>query len=258
MNLSISLEDIKWLSENYPRLKYINQEPALIKGTIDFGMLYLGDHYLINSLSPQDLNHPLYIKDSYEIEITLQTMPASILPSVREINGRIKKAKDKHYKENLADVHMYPSEHLCLCTHPEENIKLPNGFLLKDFFNHLLIPYFYGQSHFEKTGNWIFGERSHGCLGIFESYFDFRTLYDPIGTIKKYINDLKINSDIKFYKRALVSKQKIKGHWPCFCGSQKRFRNCHNLAFKGLWSFKEDLRFHKLSMNLLFTYPFVV
>jgi hypothetical protein len=46
-----------------------------------------------------------------------------------------------------------------------------------------------------------------------------------------------------------LGKQKIKGHWLCFCGSQKKFRNCHDQAFRGMWNFKEDLKRAKLKLN---------
>lgn len=248
MSLNINPEALKWLNEHYPKLTYVDN-PPIIKGQLEFSMVYLGDRYIINPVDPSHLNHKLYIRDSYEVEITLEKMPASILPGVKETGGRIKSVKEKYHKESLADVHMYNSEHLCLCARPEEESRLPNGFIWEDFFNNLLIPFFYEQSYFEKTGEWIWGERSHGCLGIFESYFDYRRISNTFDVLKKYILDLKANLDIFLYSKALMGKQKIKGHWLCFCGSRKKFRNCHNLAFRGMWNFKEDLSRAKIKLN---------
>lgn len=255
MDFDITSDEINWLQRTYPKLTYQKGSPSVIKGTLELKMVYLGDRYIINPSNSEELEHPQYLKDSYQIEIIFQKMPASMLPGVKETGGRIKKAKDKYKKRFLADVHMYESEHLCLSARAEEDEKLPNGFMLEDFFNIFLIPFFYGQSYFEKTGTWIWGERSHGCLGIFESYFEFRDPTYRTEFLKKYITDLQASSDLVLYAKALSGKRRIKGHWLCFCGSQKKFRKCHNLAFKGMWNLKEDLKRSKLKVyNLMSGY----
>jgi len=237
MSFNISDGDIEWLKKNYSGLKFYSGNPPVIRGTLEFDALYKDKE------SEQD--HPR-IKDSYEIEIILSSKSPSILPRIRETGGRIKKAKEKFGKESLADIHVNPDETVCLCAYPEEKIKLPNGFDLKDFFGGLLIPYFYAQSFFEKTGKWIWGERSHGTLGLLESYFDNRGDGKNIGLTKGYIEDLKQLQDSELFYQTLFKRKKIKGHVPCYCGSKLKFRNCHKNAFYGLWNLKEDIKSNKI------------
>lgn len=248
MKFDVTSDEIKWLNKNYPKLSFTKGDPSTISGTLDFDMVYFGDMYRINPIDSKDLSHKGRIKDSYDIEVTLESTPSSILPQVKETGGRIKKAKEKHNKKLLADVHMYASENLCLCARPEESKRLPNGFNLMDYFNNLVIPHFYAQSHFEKTGKWIWGDRSHGSLGIFESYFEFRENGDDVVLIKSYLEDLKKTEDSKDYLEVLSKKGKIKGHWLCFCKSNTRFRNCHPEAFKGMWNLKEDTKRNKIPL----------
>lgn len=239
MSFIISDGDIKWLEKNYPDLKYFSviNTPSQIKGLLKFDAVY----------EDKGKNHR--IKDEYKIEIVLTSKPPSTLPQVKETDGRIKKAKEKFSKELLADVHMYPDEAVCLCAYPEEKTKLPNGFKLPNFFEKLLIPYFYAQSNFEKTGEWIWGERSHGTLGLLESYLESRKGGHNIDQIKEYVYYLRQLNDSEPFFQALRQKEKVKGHMSCFCGSQLKFRNCHKDAYQGLWNLKEDIQRNKIDID---------
>lgn len=224
MSFLISRNDIWWLEEKYPDLKYFSDTnaPPQIKGLLKFDAVY----------EDRGKNHR--IEDEYNIEIILTNKLPSILPQVKETDGRIKKAKEKFGKKLLADVHMYPDEAVCLCVYPEEKTRLPNGFKLQDFFEKLLIPYFYAQSNFEKTGEWIWGERSHGSLGLLESYLENRSDGQNLDQTKEYVHYLKQLNDSEPFFQALRQKGEIKGHMHCFCGSQLKFRNCHWDAYRGL------------------------
>jgi hypothetical protein len=72
--------------------------------------------------------------------------------------------------------------------------------------------FFLSQSVFEKTGNWPFGERAHGNAGKMEFY---RELFSAQ------------NDDEAKFCLACLAHPKIRGHWPCPCGSKKKFRKCH-------------------------------
>lgn len=225
MILNISEDEIQWLKRFYPDLNFVLGTPSVIKGLFKFDAIY----------------DSLRVKDSYKIEITLSDRPPSILPKVKETGGRIKMSKERYKKNSFADVHLYTDDSSCLCAYPEEKIKLPNGFNLKDFFEHLLIPHFYAQSRFEQTGKWVWGDRSHGTLGLLESYLEFRDK-DNLILIKEYIKDLRTINDSDPFVKLFFRKDQIRGHIRCFCGSNKEFRNCHKSAFHGFWNLKEDFR----------------
>jgi hypothetical protein len=57
-----------------------------------------------------------------------------------------------------------------------------------------------------------FGERSHRAKGLLEAYGDMVGSTEPV-VITTYLDYL--------------SKDEVKGHWECPCGSGQRLRNCH-------------------------------
>lgn len=229
MNFDVSTEEIKWLKENFPRLKFYKGTPSVIKGFLAFEWKY------------QSLNNEKTfptIKDVYEIEIKLTTNFLSSLPQVKEIGKRI---------PNSVDFHVNPNGTLCLCPYPDEKIRLPNGFNLKDYFDNLLIPFFYTQSYYEKNKEWAWGEYSHGELGIFEYYIENRGDGKNIDLIKEVLENLK-NSSKAYAYPLLLNADKIKGHILCSCELQRKIRDCHNVPFKGLWNLKEDIKKNKIKI----------
>lgn len=114
-----------------------------------------------------------------------------------------------------------------------------------------MISYFYAQSNFEKTGDWIWGERSHGTLGLLESYLENRDGKQNVNQIKEYIYYIKQLNDSGPFIQALCQKDEIKGHVQCFCRLQLRFRNCHNNAYRGLWNLKQDIQNNKIDLEML-------
>lgn len=238
MNFDIASEEINWLRENYSELTFFPGTPPLVNGTFNFDAQY-----------KDEVNKKEYprIKDAYDIEIVFSNIPPSSLPQVKETGGRIKKVKENFALASLADVHMYPNGNLCLCTYPEEKQKFANGFNLKDFFEKLLIPYFYAQSYYEKEKTWIWGERSHGVLGLLESYLENRQNGENYSLTEEYLDDLKQLVGSEPFLAAL-KKNKIVGHWLCFCNSKLQFRNCHTEAFRGLWNLKEDIKKNSIDL----------
>lgn len=238
MKFNITPDEILWMHKAYGKLNFIKGDPSIIKGTLEFDMIYSANKYTLNPT----VADPNRIKDSYKIEIILENIPPSKLPQVKEIGGRLEKVKEKYGKESLAAMHVNSNEILCLCSYLEEESKMPNRFNLIDFFNNILVPFFYSQSFYEKKEIWPWGERSHGSLGLCESYLDYREDGNNIKLINDCLRGIKQQQDSAVFFEALVKKDKIKGHWLCFCKSQKRFRDCHGSAFKGLWNLKEDMK----------------
>ncbi len=144
------------------------------------------------------------IIDRFAIEIELPAKYPNGLPKVRELNGRIPKIADRHINEDDEDI--------CLFLPDERYKHYPEGASIIDFIKGPVVSYFLGQVCYEQTGKLPTGERSHGIRGIIEFYSE----------------ELKVN-DVSFIKRFLeyLSKPRLKGHWPCYCGSGKKMRHCH-------------------------------
>jgi hypothetical protein len=83
----------------------------------------------------------------------------------------------------------------------------------------LLFGFWVSQLLVEQGKLWPFGERPHGVPGLLESYGEL------IGT-----------TDARSLLRYLdyLSKETVKGHWECPCGSKKRLRDCHLEVLKSL------------------------
>ena len=83
--------------------------------------------------------------------------------------------------------------------------------------------FFFSQVWFELTkrlhgkGEWPFGERSHGLIGIIEGYTTAIGIeFDPE------------NAAPLFAHLRLLERKNAKGHVQCPCGSGKRLRDCHS------------------------------
>lgn len=183
------------------------------------------------------------IQDKYQIEIIFKTSEHSNLPQVYEKSNRIKSVATAK-KLNLADLHINPDGAACLCLNIKERNYLPNGFNLPDFFHKLVIPFFYGQSYFEKYGGWPWEEYSHGVCGLLEEWCLQQNNTTKDG-VERYLGCLKKRHEWQLLQKLLVPGKKVKGHYPCVCGSSKKFRNCHKKALLGLWKLKKDIEaFH--------------
>lgn len=112
----------------------------------------------------------------------------------------------------IADRHMYKNGVCCLCVW-QEWLVLSQDTSFQAFCDGPLYNFFLSQTWFEQTGEWPFDERSHGAKGIAESISQLLG-FD--------VNEQQAN----LYSQA-ISAKKVKGHWPCPCGSNKKLRDCH-------------------------------
>lgn len=165
--------------------------------TIENETVYIrGSLFLTETATKQEI-------DRYSIEIEIPVDYPKSIPKVREIGDKIPKIIDRHI--NIDGT-------ACLFI-PEERWKYyPKGASIVDFIAGPISQFFMSQSYFEITGNWLFGQRKHGIGGLLEFYSEI------LGTT----NILVIRKFVEY-----LIKPKVKGHWHCYCGSQKLLRHCH-------------------------------
>ena len=141
--------------------------------------------------------------DRYWIEIQFPNNYPKEIPVVCEVGGQIPK---------IADRHFLPNGNACLFL-PEERWKyFPEGATVIDFLEGPVYQFFLGQTYFDLTGKWIFGERGHGIKGVLEFYSEILKLSDP-KIILKFVDYL--------------GRKKVKKYWSCFCFSGKKLGACH-------------------------------
>jgi hypothetical protein len=140
--------------------------------------------------------------DRYEIKLRLPPDFPDSIPALQETAGRIPRKPCRHVN---------PNGDACPIV-PEEWLLRPDHDSILSFLNGPVRNFFLGQSLVEQGEPWPFGERPHGFDGLFQAYGEM------LGTTDR--------ARIRSYLECL-SKETIKGHWGCPCGSGKRLRNCH-------------------------------
>jgi len=234
--ISVSTEEIEWLTKKFPKLKYVEGTPSKIEGLLEFEASYDGNEIFIVE-PPEHLPNSVknVIVDAYNIEIHLIKNEYSSLPQIKETGNRIiKYAASK--RKPLIDFHINEKTGtLCLIESQMEAFHLPNGFNLSDYLFRLVIPFLYAHSYQEKNNSRPWGEWNHGNLGVLESYSEIRE-HESLnqGRVVNCIKLLKIDKNWDVYKLFLSRENGYKRQWICTCGSGNKFRKCHLKAYKGL------------------------
>lgn len=119
------------------------------------------------------------------------------------------------------DWHKYQDNSCCLMPHPKEFIYCKDGITVSGFIERIVIPYFANQYHKMITRAYK-KEYSHGIEGLKECYCEiFRTT-----DVYKWI---------EYFEYAFgIRTLNIKSNDKCFCGSNKKFNDCHDIIFKEL------------------------
>ena len=225
-----------WVKANYPQLRFEGGCPPLrLVGSIDFGYAPSRPSSLVRKMFG---DADCRMTDSYDINISfdrrLPTCP--MLPIIQEVGGRIELAARRYGITNLSDVHISTDGTLCLCAPAEAHLYFSAGFALEEYINNLVVPFFYGQSFFERYGTWPWGTYRHGWLGLLESYATVGNDSSPQSLLE--LNRLiESAGESELSKRVYTALLKVtRPHMggPCICGSGKRFRDCHPLIFQPL------------------------
>jgi hypothetical protein len=157
----------------------------------------------VNLTGPFRLIHNGEEIDRYEIEVLIPNDFPRSAPEVYETAGRIRR---------VADEHVYISGRVCLFVPGEKWRYWPEGGTLVDFLRGPVLSYFIGHAHYELTGEWPLGERSHGPEGVFEAYEEMLGTHDR---------------DVIIEFLRVLAHPAPKGHWTCPCTSGRRLRDCH-------------------------------
>jgi len=166
----------------------------------DLTVSYTGSRILIRGAFPV-LDSGLVL-DRYQIEIEWSDTDSEA-PLLYETGGRIPWIGNRHVNTDGRACVFVPEEWLI---HPREErtlIRYLDG-PVRDFF--------LWQSLFERGESVRWRDRSHGIVGLIESY----------GEMIGLEGESAIRCCLEY-----LSKEQLKGHWTCYCGSAKRIRNCH-------------------------------
>lgn len=143
------------------------------------------------------------VLDRFQIDIALPPDFPDSTPVLREVGGRIPWDADRHVNKGNGEA--------CPIV-PEEWLMWPEHESIVAFLDGPVRNFFLGQVLVEAGCPWPFGERTHGVPGLFEAYGEMVGTSDR-KTILRYLDCL--------------SREHMKGHLDCPCGSGKRLRSCH-------------------------------
>ncbi len=215
-------DDLAWLAANYPQLR--ETESGTIEGRLSFQMLRSDGRYFVNpsSFQVQDSapSDYLYVCDTYKIRISWHR--GRRVPLAYETGGKLAGVAMRLNK-SLVDMHQLGDGSLCLAAAMDLERAFREKCSLATYIEEFLVPYLFAQSHYAKTQEWLWGELSHGSLGLLE-WLGRRTDCDERDVRATYEHLMRLGDSDKI--RQLLSTR-CRGHHPCPCGSNRKTRKCH-------------------------------
>ncbi|MDM8556948.1 hypothetical protein QUF75_19655 [Desulfococcaceae bacterium HSG7] len=147
---------MKWWQENPKLLSEIMEQLSAFYPELsvheDNGKIYVIGRWNVYAESE-------YI-DNYSLRIELPGDYPQSVPKIWETSYKLKKNQDTHFNP--------PDNHACLFAPPERWEKWPIGASFIEFLDGPVTEFFFSQAYYQLTGEWIFGQRSHGDDGIIE------------------------------------------------------------------------------------------
>lgn len=141
------------------------------------------------------------LSDYYPVRIVIP-LYSDNLPYVIDTGNRIA----KNYP------HRYKNGELCLETDAIIRIRFLEGFSLVAWMQDFVETYYFSYEFFQRYGEFPFGERGHGFLGIMETYQELFQEEDPVKV---------------FTLMKSICESSYRGHSLCPCGSEQKLRLCH-------------------------------
>lgn len=228
-------QDRQWLAEAWAGLTVDGES---ISGALEFTATYnkQSNQFLILESGVLDTVGGLRLTGHFDIRVEeRKSRSVSALPALH-VTG-LDATPDRHF--NQAD------KSACLCSPLEEQDFLTPSFDFRRFFEQLVIPFLYGQVFYSAEGHWPWFEYGHGVIGLLESY----SRIGDAGKAQECVLKLAKDKDAwPRIRRALKSKEAVKGATPCFCPHPDHIRRCHPLAWQGIRQLKHDLSNQDLSI----------
>jgi hypothetical protein len=175
------------VKEKYPDLFLLDTENGTwtIYGNLPFHAKYENKHF----------------EDEYIVEILILSRYPNIVPSAKEVGGRIPKS-----------FHTNPDNTLCLGAPIKVKKAFSKNPTLDGFIENCLVPYLFSHSFNEQKGAMPFGELIHGTKGIIQCYLEeFQT--KDIAVMLNLLDVLTFNT--------------FPGYELCPCQSGERLFKCH-------------------------------
>jgi hypothetical protein len=199
-----------------PQLELLlNKYPDLVVEKFESHLVHLHGHILVFRI-----HNDFPVRKEYFLDIFIPIC-SDELPYVID--------SEKQIRQDY--LHYYSNGKLCLSTDSQIRIRFIEGFDLVAWIFEFVEVYYYSYEYYERFKVYPFGERSHGSIGIIQTYQDL----------------LMARDEAEAYKLMhFIKDQKYHGHHQCPCGSGKILRKCHGQA---VLRFFKDARIKKIMID---------
>lgn len=187
------------LLDKYPELKLMQPEENVIR---------LHGSILVHRALSDFVLHKYYT-----IDIFIPT-ESDLLPYVVDCANQIR--TDYH--------HYYSNGVLCLATDTDIKIHFIEGFNLIEWMDQFVELYFLSYEYYQRYGEFPFGERAHGNIGILQTYQD-------------YLQTNSLSETLLLLR--YIGIHEYRGHNCCPCGSGQFMRRCHGRYMLPFYSKKQ-------------------
>lgn len=140
--------------------------------------------------------------DTYHISILIPSNYPLDLPVLFETSNKIKRHEDWHNRNGIC----------CLSTNAKMYSVLKNNTTIFNWLEQFAHPFLANHVYRTKTGQYANNEYDHGTKGIVQGYCEIFKVTET----SEVIRILKLILELK----------KIGRNDPCFCGSNKKYKNC--------------------------------
>ena len=189
-------KDLARIKDTFPKLNYFENKEL---------------DYLLGDIDVCDTNENYF--ETFNIKIIIPKAYPHGVPILLEISNHIPREDNRHINKHG----------ICCVDMDHELLFLAKRkLLLYDFIHDKVYPFLANQKYFDQTGNFAGDEYPH--------YFD--------GVVKFYEDRLNLLNDqttIRFLE-ALISNTLLTRNEKCWCGSNKKYKNCHESALEFLKS----------------------
>ena len=208
---SFSPQEVADVLKNHPQLEL--RGPGELEGVLQLNHTFDG----------------ITVTDTFSVRITAEL--ESPVPVLREVGGRTAAIALKYKLQDPRDLHCNPGDGTaCVCVLQEIPVRFPPGSPLLVYIDDLAIPYLFGLSHFDRYGNWPWGEYSHGAMGLVEFYA--KAPEQTKANYEQILQTLRTYSD--FWPDFKKKLRNPGGQRSCICGSGRPFARCHTEAWRGI------------------------
>lgn len=201
---------IELLKQKYPAMEvvYADSSSVQLHGRLHVHRSYQG--FILNRTYTVDIHIPVN---------------SERLPFVIDADGAIPPTYQHRYSDGM----------LCLETDAQIRMRFIDGFDLSAWIFEYVEVYYLSYEYYSRYGEFPFGERAHGYVGVLQSFQEHLSTNDLVTTYKLIRH---------------IAGQPYRGHAPCLCGSGHILRNCHG---QSVLKFYHDNRLRQILQHELNT-----